>query len=129
MADLVVRDLKFRYPGAAEPALDGLDLTVSAGEVILVAGPSGCGKSTLALALCGLVPARVPGRFSGSVQLDGAELQTLQPQHVAQRVGMVFQDPSSQLITPTVENEVAFGPENLGLPAKSSPHECVRRWR
>jgi len=116
MADLVVRDLRFRYPGAAEPALDGLDLTVSAGEIILVAGPSGCGKSTLALALCGLVPARVPGRFSGSVQLDGAELRTLQPQHVAQRVGMVFQDPSSQLITPTVENEVAFGPENLGLP-------------
>jgi len=114
--DLAVEELSFRYPGAAQPALSGIDLRIPGGQFVLLAGPSGCGKSTLALAMCGLVPARIRGRCTGSVQLDGRPLAGLEPAQVAQRVGMVFQDPSSQLVTPTVETEVAFGPENLGLP-------------
>lgn len=115
MPDLVVDDVTFRYPGATAPALSNVRLGIGQGEVVLVAGPSGCGKSTLALALCGLVPARVRGHFSGSVHLGGVALSSLQPHQVATQVGMVFQDPASQLITPTVEAEVAFGPENLAL--------------
>ncbi len=115
MPDLVVDDVTFRYPGATAPALSDVRLGIGQGEVVLVAGPSGCGKSTLALALCGLVPARVRGHLSGSVHLGGVALSSLQPHQVATQVGMVFQDPASQLITPTVEAEVAFGPENLAL--------------
>ncbi len=116
MPDLVVEELSFRYPGAAQPALSRVSLRIPRGEFVLVAGPSGCGKSTLALALCGVVPGRIRGRCSGSVMLDGLALAGLGPAQIAERVGMVFQDPSSQLVTPTVETEVAFGPENMGLP-------------
>lgn len=115
MAELVVDGLTFRYPGARSPALDGVSLAVERGEVILVAGPSGCGKSTLALALAGLIPNRIGGRAAGSVRYRGEPLADLEPHQVAQRIGMVFQDPSSQLVCPSVEAEVAFGPENLGL--------------
>jgi len=114
--DLVVSDLTFRYPGARAPALSAVSLTIDPGEFLLVAGPSGCGKSTLALALAGLVPGRVRGHLSGAVHLGGTALASWEPQEVAQQVGIVFQDPSSQLVTPTVEAEVAFGPENLALP-------------
>lgn len=115
MAQLVVDGLTFRYPGARSRALDGVSLAVERGEVILVAGPSGCGKSTLALALGGLIPSRIRGRAAGSVRYRGEALAGLEPHQVAQRIGMVFQDPSSQLVCPGVEAEAAFGPENLGL--------------
>jgi len=121
-ADLAVDDLTFTYPGAPGPALSGVTLTITAREFLLVAGPSGCGKSTLALALAGLVPGRVRGHLSGTVHLAGVPLASQEPQQVAQQVGIVFQDPSSQLVTPTVEAEVAFGPENLAL-----PREQIRR--
>lgn len=116
MPNLVVSELTFRYPGAPGPALSAVSLTITPGEFLLVAGPSGCGKSTLALALAGLVPGRVRGHLSGAVHLGGTALASWEPQRVAQQVGIVFQDPSSQLVTPTVEAEVAFGPENLALP-------------
>lgn len=122
VADLAVDDLTFTYPGAPGPALSGVSLTITAGEFLLVAGPSGCGKSTLALALAGLLPGRVRGHLSGTVHLAGVPLAAQEPQQVAQQVGIVFQDPSSQLVTPTVEAEVAFGPENLAL-----PREQIRR--
>lgn len=116
MSRLVVDNLTFRYPGAPAPALSQINLDVGRGEMVLVAGPSGCGKSTLALALSGLIPERVHGRMAGSVHLGGVTLSSLEAHEVARHIGMVFQDPASQLITPVVESEVAFGPENLALP-------------
>ncbi len=93
-----------------------VDLTVAAGEVLLVTGLSGCGKSTLALALCGLIPSRVHGELRGQVSFDGRPLTGLPPHEASQLVGMVFQNPNLQLINHTVQSEVAFGPENLALP-------------
>jgi energy-coupling factor transport system ATP-binding protein len=115
MAGLVADGLSFRYPGGRSPALSQVSLAIEHGEVVLVAGPSGCGKSTLALALAGLIPGRIRGRPAGSVRYRGQRLAGLEPHEIAQRIGMVFQDPSSQLVCPSVEAEVAFGPENLGL--------------
>lgn len=116
--DLVCEDLSFAYPGAPRAALLRVGLRVAAGEVVLVTGPSGGGKSTLALALCGLIPSRVPGELRGRVLLGGRELRGLAPHQASQSVGMVFQNPSHQLICHTVEAEVAFGPENLALPQR-----------
>ncbi len=79
MPDLVVDDVTFRYPGTAAPALSDVRLGIGQGEFVLVAGPSGCGKSTLALALCGLVPARVRGHLSGSVHLGGVPCPRCNP--------------------------------------------------
>ena len=91
-------------------------MAVAAGEVVLVTGLSGCGKSTLALVLCGLIPSRVHGELRGRVMFDGWPLSGLPPHEASQLVGMVFQNPNLQLISHTVQSEVAFGPENLALP-------------
>ena len=108
--------MSFAYFGAARAALRHVDLGVAAGEVVLITGASGCGKSTLALALCGLIPARIHGELRGQVAFGGRPLSGLQPHEASQLVGMVFQNPNLQLISQTVESEVAFGPENLALP-------------
>ena len=90
---------------------------------MLITGVSGCGKSTLALALCGLIPVRVPGELRGQVTFGGRPLSGMKPHEASQLVGMVFQNPNLQLINQTVQSEVAFGPENLALPHD----EIVRR--
>ncbi len=114
--DLVAEDVSFAYLGATAAALRHVNLAVAPGEVVLVTGLSGCGKSTLALALCGLIPARVHGELRGRVTFGGRPLSGLHPHEASQLVGMVFQNPNLQLINYTVQSEVAFGPENLALP-------------
>jgi energy-coupling factor transport system ATP-binding protein len=114
---------QFVYEQGRPPVLRDVDLTVSTGELVVVAGASGSGKSTLALALAGIVPFRVEGELIGSVTWEegatggrSAELSDLPLHEAAQRVGMMFQNPEYQLIQYQVDAEVAFGPENLGLP-------------
>jgi energy-coupling factor transport system ATP-binding protein len=114
--ELVAEDVSFAYPGASTAALRHIDFAVAAGEVVLITGLSGCGKSTLALALTGLIPARVAGELRGRVLFEGQPLSGLKPYEASQLVGMVFQNPNLQLINHTVQSEVAFGPENLALP-------------
>ena len=79
-------------------------------------GPSGSGKSTLALAIGGLVPREIPGTISGSLRLDAAEIRSIDPTALASQVGIVFQDPASQLVMERVADDVAFGLENRGWP-------------
>ena len=113
---LRAEDVSFAYVGAARAALRHVNLGVAPGEVVLITGASGCGKSTLALALCGLIPARVHGELRGRVTFGGSALSGMKPHEASQLVGMVFQNPNLQLINQTVQSEVAFGPENLALP-------------
>ncbi len=86
------------------------------GQCLLIVGPSGSGKSTLALALGGLVPREFPGVFSGTLEVDGLNPTTADGPAVAARVGVVFQDPESQLVMDRVEDDVAFGLESRGWP-------------
>jgi energy-coupling factor transport system ATP-binding protein len=111
-----VDHLTFRYRRATEPAVRDLSLTVGAGEVVLVAGPSGCGKSTLIRAINGLIPHAYPGDLEGSVRIDGRLTTELKLHNIALTVGTVLQDPAKQIVGATVEAELAFGPENLGVP-------------
>ena len=83
---------------------------------MLVVGPSGSGKSTLALAIGGLIPRDVPAAMGGRLVLDDQEIRALEPSHVAARVGMVWQDPDTQLVMERVEDDVAFGLENRAWP-------------
>jgi energy-coupling factor transport system ATP-binding protein len=110
-----VEDLTFRYRRASEPAVRDLSLTVEPGEVVLVAGPSGCGKSTLLRAVNGLVPHAYPGELAGKVRVDGRPTAELRLREIAQVVGTLLQDPAKQIVGATVESELAFGPENLGI--------------
>ena len=103
-----VRDLRFRYASGGAHALDGVDLEIRRGEFVGVTGPSGAGKSTLCLCLKGLIPA---GTLSGTIRVNGRDI--IQNGPYIEGSAIVFQDPETQIIGLTVEEDVAFGPENL----------------
>jgi energy-coupling factor transporter ATP-binding protein EcfA2 len=110
-----IEGLTFRYRRATEPAIRDLTLTIEPGEVLLVAGPSGCGKSTLIRSINGLIPHSYHGELTGSVRIDGGSTTELKLRDIALTVGTVLQDPAKQIVGSTVEGELAFGPENLGI--------------
>jgi cobalt/nickel transport system ATP-binding protein len=104
-----IRGLRHRY-GSGREALQGISLSIGPGEHVLLAGRSGAGKSTLALHLNGIL---LPGQ--GEVLIDGRRVDKSNLAYVRGRVGIVFQDPDDQLFTPTVGEDVRFGPLNQGL--------------
>ncbi|HIQ00784.1 MAG TPA: energy-coupling factor ABC transporter ATP-binding protein, partial [Anaerolineales bacterium] len=114
-AVIEVQGLHVRYPHAH--ALQGVDLSIPPGSFVLIGGPSGGGKSTLAHALVGLIPQALPAEVVGRVSVAGMDPRQHPVAQMAARVGLVFQDPSTQLFNGTVEEEVAFGPRNLALPS------------
>ncbi len=114
---LVLDAVRIRHEGTARATPDGVSLDIRAGEVVLVLGPSGCGKSTLALALDGLVPHAVAAELEGSVRVGGADTRERTVAELSEHVAMVFQDPDAQVVTGTLLDEVAFGPENRLVPA------------
>lgn len=109
-----LRDLRFTYNGSA-PVLDGINLVIEPGELVLVAGRTGSGKSTLLGTFNGLVPAFTGGRLVGDVLLDGVSIVGVPPRERAHTVGYVGQDPLASFVTDTVEEELAYGMEQLGL--------------
>jgi energy-coupling factor transport system ATP-binding protein len=113
---LRVRDVAITHVGedAATPAAVSFDVAV--GEVVLLLGPSGSGKSTLTLALNGLIPQAVLADVRGTIRVAGGDVATTTVAELSTQVGMVFQDPDAQLVTGTLLDEVAFGPENLRMP-------------
>ena len=111
-----VEGLTFQYRRGTSPAIRDVSLTIHPGEILLVAGPSGCGKSTLIRAMNGLIPHAYPGELQGAVRLQGRPTTELKLRDIALTVGTVLQDPAKQIVGATVEAELAFGPENLGVP-------------
>jgi energy-coupling factor transport system ATP-binding protein len=111
VADVVLRGFGWRHAGRRDWAVRGLDLRIAHGERVLLLGPSGAGKSTLLAALAGLLP-EDSGESEGSVEIDG-----LDPRKARERVGIVFQDPETQLVMSRSGDDVAFGLENRGVPA------------
>ncbi len=114
--EVTARDVTIAYRGASGPAVTGISVEVAAGTCLLIVGPSGSGKSTLARAMAGLVPWSVPARLDGELSLDGLPVGSADPVAMAARVGVVFQDPASQLVMERVEDDVAFGLEGRGWP-------------
>jgi cobalt/nickel transport system ATP-binding protein len=110
------RGLRFSYPNGV-PALSGVDLSVGHGERVAVLGPNGAGKTTLMLHLNGLLSG------AGSLSVAGIDAAGGNARELRARVGLVFQDPDDQLFMPTVREDVAFGPLNLG----AAPHEAAAR--
>ncbi|MDK1474005.1 ATP-binding cassette domain-containing protein [Streptomyces sp. 549] len=104
------------YEGAAAPAVSGVDLSIPEGELALLVGPSGVGKSTLLGTVSGLVPHFTGGTLHGRVTVGGRDTRTHRPRELADVVGTVGQDPQAHFVTDTVEDELAYGMESLGLP-------------
>ncbi len=113
---LVVEHLSFRYRRRPTWTLKDILMEARPGELILIAGMSGSGKSTLARAINGLIPHSYQGERLGAVYVMGDEVGKLDKAHIAQRVGTLLQDPERQIVGAYVENEIAFGLENLGFP-------------
>ena len=109
MVILKIEGLRHKYPDGTE-ALNGVSVDVKKGEFLAILGENGSGKTTLLKHLNGLLMPNL-----GSVILEGKKLNDIQPKDVFRKVGLVFQDPNDQLIAPTVEEDVAFGPTNLNL--------------
>ena len=112
-----LRDIGFTYDGAALPVLERVDLAIDEGELVLVSGRTGVGKSTLLGVLTGLVPRFSGGILTGDVLVDGISVVHRPPRERADVVGYVGQDPAAGFVTDTVEEELAYGMEQLGLPA------------
>ncbi|MGE3328492.1 MAG: energy-coupling factor ABC transporter ATP-binding protein, partial [Acidimicrobiia bacterium] len=106
---LEVKDLAFAYPDGHQ-ALFQIDFTIEAGERVALLGPNGAGKTTLVLHLNGILS---PGH--GEIHVTGLPVVKKNLQEIRRRVGIVFQDPDDQLFMPTVRDDIAFGPANLGL--------------
>jgi len=115
---LTVNNLCYTYPGQMEKALKNINLKINEGDFVLIAGPTGCGKSTLALCMTGLIPQVLGGEMEGTVVVDHKDTRNYEVFQIAQSVGLVFQNAENQLCSLTVEDEAAFGPENLGQSRK-----------
>ncbi|MCF3119729.1 energy-coupling factor ABC transporter ATP-binding protein [Streptomyces arenae] len=108
-------DVSVTYEGVPGPTVRGVDLTVPEGELVLLVGPSGVGKSTLLGTVSGLVPHFTGGTLRGRVTVAGRDTRTHKPRELADVVGTVGQDPLAHFVTDTVEDELAYGMESLGL--------------
>lgn len=120
-AEVAVRinDLSYSYPDGT-PALRGVDLVVRRGESVAIMGPNGAGKSTLTMHLNGILTG------TGRVEVMGVEVKKKNLHQVRNMVGLVFQDPDDQLFSPTVREDVAFGPLNMRMPAEQA-EQAVKR--
>lgn len=106
---IAIQDLTFQYPDC-EPVLNQLSLSLQVGQRVGVIGHNGCGKTTLFMLLCGVLAPN-----SGTISLLN---KPIEPGQFRPEIGMLFQDPDDQLFSPTVREDIAFGPENMGFPAE-----------
>lgn len=112
-----VKELSFKYKRGTSTALKDVNFSIQKGEFIGITGPAGAGKTTLLSCISGIIPHYYSGDLSGVVLVDGLEVAKSNFQQLANHVGTVFEDPDFQMVSITVEEEVAFGPENLGIPS------------
>ncbi|MDH7478223.1 MAG: ATP-binding cassette domain-containing protein [Candidatus Bathyarchaeota archaeon] len=116
MPVIETRNLTYTYPGGTKPSISEVSIKIEKGEFALITGPSGCGKTTLCRCFNGLIPHFYQGELKGEVTVAGLNVLKNPIYEMAKHVGLVFQNPENQLFALSVEKDVAFGLENLGVP-------------
>ena len=124
MPAIEAKKLSFTYAGAEKPSMEDVNLSIEKGDFVILTGPSGCGKTTLCRCLNGLIPNFYSGELRGDLLVDGLNVDGRSTAELATHVGFVFQNPENQLFSLSVERDVAFGLENLGV-AKEEAIERV----
>ena len=115
MALIEAKNLRYQYPSGTALSIRDVSLSIEKGEFVILTGPSGCGKTTLCRCLNGLIPHFYGGKLEGELKVAGLDVREHPIHELAQHVGFVFQNPENQLFALSVEKDVAFGLENLGL--------------
>lgn len=113
MKAVEVNGLSFKYKNSDENILNKVSLIVESGEAVAITGKSGSGKSTLCSCICGLIPRLYNGDITGDIFIYGRNIKDINISELVTKVGIIFQNPATQLFSPTIEDELAFGPENL----------------
>jgi energy-coupling factor transporter ATPase len=116
MGVIETRNVTYTYPGAPKPSIADVSINIEKGEFTLITGPSGCGKTTLCRCFNGLIPHFYQGEMKGETIAAGLNVSEHPICELAKHVGLVFQNPENQLFALSVEKDVAFGLENLGVP-------------
>lgn len=116
MAVIDAKGLTYAYPNAPKPAVQDVSLRIEKGEFVILTGPSGCGKTTLCRCFNGLIPHFYQGTLEGEIQVVDLNIAEHPIHELATHVGLVFQNPENQLFALSVEKDVAFGLENIGVP-------------
>ena len=115
MSAVDLRDVSFTYLGSPKPSISHVSFTIDKGQFVVLTGPSGCGKTSVCRCLNGLIPHFYSGELQGDATVCGLNIREVSTNELARKVGFVFQNPENQLFSLSVERDVAFGPENLGL--------------
>jgi len=116
MALIETKNLTYTYPGGTKPSVLEVSIRIEKGQFTLITGPSGCGKTTLCRCFNGLIPHFYQGELKGEITVAGFKVAEKPIYELAKHVGLVFQNPENQLFALSVEKDVAFGLENLGVP-------------
>lgn len=117
MALLNIQNLFLKYNQTDEWLIKDMNLAAEKNEIILIKGPNGCGKTSLLSMLCGIIPKTIKGIIGGQILIDDIDISALTLPELSPLISVVFQEPEMQLSFPQVEQELAFGPENLKVPA------------
>jgi len=120
MSAISARNLSFTYVGANTPSMENVSLSIEKGEFVILTGPSGCGKTTFCRCLNGLIPNFYSGEIRGDLLVDDINVNGKSTAELSKHVGFVFQNPENQLFSLSVERDVAFGLENLGIPREEA---------
>jgi energy-coupling factor transporter ATP-binding protein EcfA2 len=120
LAAISARNISFTYAGAEKPSMENVSISIEKAEFVILTGPSGCGKTTLCRCLNGLIPNFYSGDLQGELEVDGINVSGKSTADLATHVGFVFQNPENQLFSLSVERDVAFGLENLGMPREEA---------
>ena len=111
-----IQGLTYTYPSSDAPVLENLDLNIKEGKFTVIMGRTGAGKTTLAMVSNGIIPQLMEGTLTGTVISGGLDLSKFRVQTITKNVGLVMQDPETQIFGRTVEEDVAFGPRNYLIP-------------